>query len=147
MGKDGKAFNYYRKALKYDSDNAMVLNNYAYFLSLKDKRLDAALAMSTRATELEPSNATYVDTHAWVLHRLGRNEEAKSVMSQALSLSAQRDASLLAHYGDILWALGEKFMADTYWKKAVSQGYDKEAMEEHIAEIKSKSEAKKSKKR
>lgn len=147
MGKDGKAFNYYRKALKYDSDNAMVLNNYAYFLSLKDKRLDAALAMSTRATELEPSNATYVDTHAWVLHRLGRNEEAKSVMSQALSLSAQRDASLLAHYGDILWALGETFMADTYWKKAVSQGYDKEAMEEHIAEIKSKSEAKKSKKR
>ncbi len=147
MGKDGKAFNYYRKALKYDSDNAMVLNNYAYFLSLKDKRLDAALTMSTRATELEPSNATYVDTHAWVLHRLGRNEEAKSVMSQALSLSAQRDASLLAHYGDILWALGETFMADTYWKKAVSQGYDKEAMEEHIAEIKSKSEAKKSKKR
>lgn len=147
MGKDGKAFNYYRKALKYDSDNAMVLNNYAYFLSLKDKRLDVALAMSTRATELEPSNATYVDTHAWVLHRLGRNEEAKSVMSQALSLSAQRDASLLAHYGDILWALGETFMADTYWKKAVSQGYDKEAMEEHIAEIKSKSEAKKSKKR
>ena len=147
MGKDGKAFNYYRKALKYDSNNAMVLNNYAYFLSLKDKRLDAALAMSTRATELEPSNATYVDTHAWVLHRLGRNEEAKSVMSQALSLSAQRDASLLAHYGDILWALGETFMADTYWKKAVSQGYDKEAMEEHIAEIKSKSEAKKSKKR
>jgi tetratricopeptide (TPR) repeat protein len=147
MGKDGKAFKYYRKALKYDGDNAMVLNNYAYFLSLKDKRLDAALAMSTRATELEPSNATYVDTHAWVLHRLGRNEEAKSVMSQALSLSAQRDASLLAHYGDILWALGETFMADTYWKKAVSQGYDMEAMEEHIAEIKSKSEAKKSKKR
>jgi Tfp pilus assembly protein PilF len=147
MGKDSKAFNYYRKALKYDGDNAMVLNNYAYFLSLKDKRLDAALAMSTRATELEPSNATYVDTHAWVLHRLGRNEEAKSVMSQALSLSAQRDASLLAHYGDILWALGETFMADTYWKKAVSQGYDMEAMEEHIAEIKSKSEAKKSKKR
>ena len=147
MGKDSKAFKYYRKALKYDGDNAMVLNNYAYFLSLKDKRLDKALAMSTRATELEPNNATYVDTHAWVLHRLGRNEEAKSVMSTALSLSAQRDDSLLAHYGDILWALGEEFMADTYWKKAVSQGYDKEAMDEHIAEIKSKREAKKSRKR
>ena len=147
MGKDSKAFKYYRKALKYDGDNAMVLNNYAYFLSLRDKRLDKALAMSTRATELEPNNATYVDTHAWVLHRLGRNEEAKSVMSTALSLSAQRDDSLLAHYGDILWALGEEFMADTYWKKAVSQGYDKEAMDEHIAEIKSKREAKKSRKR
>jgi predicted negative regulator of RcsB-dependent stress response len=60
-------------------------------------------------------------------------------MSQALSLSAQRDASLLVHYGDILWALGEKFMADTYWKKAVQQGFDKDALEEHIAELKSES--------
>ena len=146
MGKDNKAFKYYRKALKYDSDNAMVLNNYAYFLSLLDKELDKALSMSTRAIELEPNNATYVDTHAWVLHRLGRNDEAKSVMSTALSLSAQRDASLLAHYGDILWALGETFMADTYWKKAVAQGYDAEAMEQHIAELKAASTPKKSKK-
>ena len=125
----------------------MVLNNYAYFLSLRDKDLNKALAMARKATSLEPNNATYVDTLAWVLHRLGENNEAKSVMSQALSLSAQRDASLLAHYGDILWSLGETFMADTYWKKAVSQGYDKDAMEEHIAEIKAASEQNKSKKR
>ena len=147
LGRMEECYAAYDSALALIPDNALVLNNYAYFLSLKDKRLDKALAMSTRATELEPNNATYVDTHAWVLHRLGRNEEAKSVMSTALSLSAQRDDSLLAHYGDILWALGEEFMADTYWKKAVSQGYDKEAMDEHIAEIKSKREAKKSRKR
>lgn len=147
IGKDSKAFKAYRKALGYDANNAMVLNNYAYFLALLDKELDKALEMSIRATELEPGNATYVDTKAWVLHRLGRNEEAKSVMSQALSLSAQRDASLLAHYGDILWALGEKFMADTYWKKAVAQGYDKEAMEQHIAEVTAASDTSKGKKR
>lgn len=147
MGKDGKAFKAYRKALDYDTENAMVLNNYAYFLSLRDEDLNKALAMARKATSLEPNNATYVDTLAWVLHRLGENKEAKSVMSQALSLSAQRDASLLAHYGDILWALGETFMADTYWKKAVSQGYDKDAMEKHIAEIKAASEQNKSKKR
>ena len=146
MGKDGKAFKAYRKALDYDAENAMVLNNYAYFLSLHDKNLNKALEMARKATSLEPNNATYVDTLAWVLHRLGENKEAKSIMSQALSLSAQRDASLLAHYGDILWALGEKFMADTYWKKAVSQGYDKEAMDQHIAEIKATSETSKSKK-
>ena len=38
-------------------------------------------------------------------------------------------------------------MADTYWKKAVAQGYDKEAMDAHIAEIKTASETTKSKKR
>ena len=56
-------------------------------------------------------------------------------MRQALSLSSQRDASLLMHYGDILWALGEKFLAETYWEKAVSNGYDSEEMERHKAEL------------
>lgn len=137
MGRDNKAFKAYRKALTFNADNIVVLNNYAYFLSILDKDLDRALEMSKRAIELEPNNATYVDTYAWVLHRLGRNEEAKSAMSQALSLSSQRDASLLVHYADILWALGEKFMADTYWKKAAELGFDSEALEEHIAELKS----------
>ena len=54
---------------------------------------------------------------------------------QALSISGQRDSSLLVHYGDILWALGEEFMAETYWQKAVERGYDKEEMEQHIDRI------------
>lgn len=135
MGDDKRAFKAYRKALKYNADNILVLNNYAYFLALLDSDLEHALQMSARAVELEPDNASYVDTYAWILHRLGRNDEAKGVMRQALSISGQRDDSLLAHYGDILWALGEKFMAETYWQKAVERGYDKEAMERHIEEI------------
>lgn len=135
MGDDKRAFKAYRKALKYDGNNILVLNNYAYFLSLLDRDLERALEMSKRAIEGEPDNASYLDTYAWILHRLGRNEEAKSIMRQALSISGQRDSSLLAHYGDILWALGEKFMAETYWQKAVDRGYDKEEMERHIADI------------
>lgn len=138
MGDDKSAFRYYRRALGLDADNALVLNNYAYFLSLKDKNLDEALTMAERAMTLKPNNASYVDTYAWVLHRLGRNEEAKRAMRQALTLSSQMDDSLLMHYGDILWALGEKFMAETYWQKAVERGYDKGLMEAHIKEIKSK---------
>lgn len=138
MGDDKSAFRYYRRALTLDADNALVLNNYAYFLSLKDKNLDEALTMAERAMTLKPNNASYVDTYAWVLHRLGRNEEAKRAMRQALTLSSQMDDSLLMHYGDILWALGEKFMAETYWQKAVERGYDKGLMEAHIKEIKSK---------
>lgn len=147
MGNDKRAFKAYRKALNYNPENVLVLNNYAYFLSLLDQDLERALIMSKKAVDLESNNASYVDTYAWILHCLGRNEEAKKIMMTALSLSAQRDTSLLIHYGDILWALGEKFMADTYWKKAVEQGYDKHALEEHIAEVKAGSKKLKSKKR
>ena len=136
MGNDKRAFKAYRKALVYNPENVLVLNNYAYFLSLLERNLEHALIMSKKAVKLESNNASYVDTYAWILHRLGRNDEAKKMMMTALSLSAQREPSLLIHYGDILWALGEKFMADTYWKKAVEQGYDKHALEEHIAEVK-----------
>lgn len=138
MGEDKSAFRYYRRALSLDEDNALVLNNYAYFLSLMDKDLKEALLMSERAMSLRPNNASYVDTYAWVLHRMGRNEEAKKAMRQALTLSSQMDASLLCHYADILWALDEKFMAETYWQKAVERGYDKGLMDAHIKEIKSK---------
>lgn len=134
-GNDRAAFKAYDRALRLNSDNVLVLNNYAYFLSLLDKELERALAMAKQAITLEKSNATYIDTYAWVLHRLGRNEEAKASMRQALSLSRQRDPDLLAHYADILWALGEKFMAETYWKKAVEMGYDSDEMERHIESI------------
>jgi tetratricopeptide (TPR) repeat protein len=136
MENDKAAFKAYRKALDYNANNILVLNNYAYFLSLKNQELERALEMSYRAMSGEPGNAAYVDTYAWILHLLGRNDEAKTYMRQALTISSQRDASLLCHYGDILWALGEKFMAETYWKKAIERGYDSREMEAHIAEIK-----------
>lgn len=147
MGNDKRAFKAYRKALNYNPENVLVLNNYAYFLSLLERDLEHALIMSKKAVDLESNNANYLDTYAWILHCLGRNDEAKKIMMTALSLSAQRDASLLIHYGDILWALGEKFMADTYWKKALELGYDKVALEEHIAEVMAGGTKSKTKKR
>ena len=138
MGKDKRCFRYYKRALKLDTENAMVLNNYAYFLSLLNRDLDIALKMAEMALKLKPNEATYVDTYAWILHCMGRNEEAKAAMKQALALSSQMDDALLMHYADILWALGEQFMAETYWQKAVERGYDKELMDAHIQEIKSK---------
>ena len=136
MGETKRCFKAYDKALGYNKDNILVLNNYAYFLSLLDKELERALDLSSRAIYLEATNPTYLDTHAWVLHRLGRNQEAKRIMRQALSLDGQRSADLLAHYGDILWALGEEFMAETYWQKAVERGYDSSAMQSHITSLK-----------
>lgn len=134
-GNDKRAFAAYDKALRYNSDNMLVLNNYAYFLSLTGRNLERALTMSQRALYLAPDNYSYIDTHAWVLHCLGRDDEAKVLMRQALSLSSQRDPDILAHYGDILWALGEHFLAETYWEKAVDNGYDAELMEEHRAKL------------
>lgn len=127
----------YDKALKINPDNESVLNNYAYFLSLEGRNLDRALQMSERATELSQNNATYLDTRAWVLYRLGRYEEAKRIMRQALSLDRTDSPELKIHYGDILAALGDSYMAEVYWRRALEHGYkDAAAIEARIEKLK-----------
>ena len=116
----------------------MVLNNYAYFLSLDNRDLERALTMITRALALSENNSTYLDTMAWVLYRLVRYAEAKKYMQQALSLDRANSAELAMHYGDILHALGEEFMAKTYWRKALERGADKEEVEKRFLPEKTK---------
>jgi tetratricopeptide (TPR) repeat protein len=71
-----------------------------------------------------------------VLYRLGLYAEAKRYMQQALSLSRSDSAVLWLHYGDILIALDEKFMAEIYWKKALEGGYeDPDAIVERIQRL------------
>lgn len=131
-----KCYAAYDKALRYDRDNVSVLNNYAYFLSLDGRDLNRALEMSSRAVALTDNNPTYLDTYAWVLFKLGRLEEAKRYLQQAVAFDGRKSPELLIHYGDVLAALGEKFMAETYWKKALENGYDPKEVELRIRRMK-----------
>ncbi|MBR2423900.1 MAG: tetratricopeptide repeat protein [Tidjanibacter sp.] len=135
IGKPDKSFSWYAKALEQNPDNALVLNNWAYFLSEYNKDLDRALAMSVRACELVPSNPTYLDTQAWILHLLGRSAEAKTVMMQAVSLDTTGDDTLLLHYAEILAATGSNFMARMYYNKALEAGGDKDYIEQRLSAI------------
>lgn len=123
-GKMKQAFAQYEKALRYDPNNDLVLNNYAYFLSEEGRELDRALGMASRAIKLVENSATYLDTYAWVLYKLGNYADARRAMQQALPLDRENSPVLLVHYGDILYALGEKFMASVYWKRARDAGYE-----------------------
>ena len=137
-----ECFAAYEKALALYPDNAMVLNNYAYFLSELDMELEKALTMSTRAIMLSENNSTYLDTHAWVLYKIGRYDEARNVMRKALMLDRSGSEALLMHYGDILYALKDKFMAETYWKKALEAGADPREVERRMAMLKETSDEK-----
>lgn len=138
-----KSYDAYYKALKYNADNAVVLNNFAYHLSVTGKSLKQALTMSQRATTLSPNNATYLDTLAWVYYKLGRYEEAKKVMQQAMSFDNENSAELALHYGDILEALGSTFLAQTYWRKALERGTDPEKIDSRIKAQKARIESEK----
>ncbi len=129
-------FESYEKSLALQESNAMVLNNYAYFLSEEtndEELLEKAMKMSARAIHLEKGNATYLDSFAWILYKLGRLEQARTHMRQALSLDTSKSPELPLHYGDILFALNERFMAETYWKRALEMGANKQEIEQRLA--------------
>ena len=134
-GDNKSAYRYYEKALKLKPDSPIVLNNFAYYLSEEQRDLERALQMAEKANELEPQNATYIDTHAWVLYQLGRYEEAQTVMRRALVLDANNSSELLLHYGDILYALGQTFMAQTYWQRALEAGADGAVIEARLRQL------------
>ncbi|MCD8071700.1 MAG: tetratricopeptide repeat protein [Alistipes sp.] len=126
QGNDKKSYKYYDQALSLWDGNTVVLNNYAYFLSVEGKELGKALSMARKVMDQEPSNPTYIDTYAWVLFKMGRLEEAKAAMRKAVSLDASNSSELLIHYGDILYALGDEYMATVYWKRALDAGHDED---------------------
>ena len=118
VGEETKAFDAYDRVLATDPDNVLVLNNYAYYLSLKNEDLDKALRMAARAVELEPKNATYLDTYAWVLFMKGNYVEAEKQMKQALKLMKTPDPVYYEHYADIIQKLGREKEALEYQVKA-----------------------------
>lgn len=123
-----RSYMYYEKALLYYYDNAAVLNNYAYFLSLEGSQLERAEQMASRAVELN-RNASNLDTYAWILHLRGEHAEAQRLMRQALALDEGTSADLQMHYGDILYALENYALAKSYWQRALQYGAEREAVE------------------
>ena len=114
IGDKKKAFAAYEEALKIDPDQATVLNNYAYYLSLEGRKLRKALKMSRRAVELDPDNASYLDTCGWLLYLLKKPKEAKPYFKHAMLYGGKDSAVVLEHYAKVLAALGEDNLASFY---------------------------------
>lgn len=129
-----KSFKAYEKALENGPNNDHVLNNYSYFLSLANKDLDKALEMSSKLIEQHPNNPTYLDTHGWVLYTNGKFKESKKFLEKAVSLD--EDGTVIEHYGDVLFQLGEVEEAIRQWERARDLGSASELIEKKIADRK-----------
>ncbi|MEP1096296.1 MAG: hypothetical protein ABJG78_14365 [Cyclobacteriaceae bacterium] len=124
----------YDKALENQPTNDHVLNNYSYFLSLRKKDLDKALKMSTKLVEQHPENPTYLDTHGWVLYVDGQFKESKKFLEKAVLLDD--DGTIIEHYGDVLFQLGDVEGAIVQWEKARLSGEASENIDKKIADRK-----------
>ena len=126
LGDNRHAYECYDSCLLYRPDEAMVLNNYAYYLSLEEKQLEKAEEMSRRSLEKESDNYTYIDTYAWILFKQKKYTEAKEYIDKALAIMGDdieaNDATIIEHAGDIYAKNGQKERAVEFWQQAVDLG-------------------------
>ena len=136
LGDDEKAFEAYDSCLIYTPNDVGALNNYAYYLSLKNQDLERAEQMSAKTLVQEPDNYTYIDTYAWILFMLERYDEAKVQIDKALEVMGDDisadDSNIVEHAGDIYYKTGDKDGALRLWQKAKDLGSDSKTLEKKL---------------
>lgn len=114
-----KADRNFDEALKIKED-ASTLNNYAYYLSVRNERLADALKMSEKSLKLMPDTKVFLDTYGWILYKQGKYEIAKGYIERAIE--GDGDADVLEHLGDIHFKLNNTAKALEYWQRAKKVG-------------------------
>lgn len=128
------AFVYYRKALQYDPENTLALNNCAYHLAVSGVDLDDALAMIEKVMSIENDNPTSLDTYAWVLFRRKEYAKAREIIDRTLQLIPEDEmsADVLEHAGDIYFMDAEPEKAVEFWKSALKLAPDNDILRRKV---------------
>ena len=132
LGRTDSAFALYDKALVYDPDNLLAMNNCAYFMACNDIDLDRALTLIEKVVAADPENPTDLDTYAWVLFKRKEYVKAREAIDKALEHDKAPGAEVLEHAGDIYFMDREPAKALEFWKRALEHDPDNEILKTKI---------------
>jgi tetratricopeptide (TPR) repeat protein len=126
LGQLELAENDLRQIILVEPDNAAAINALGYTLADLTERYGEAEQLIRRAYELQPEDASIIDSMGWVSYRLGRLREAEAYMREAWKV--MRNAEIAAHLGEVLWARGQKDEARSLWKLGLEMESDNEVL-------------------
>ena len=126
----------FEKAVKLDPRNYLIMNNYAYYLALRNENLDKAVLLIEKAARALPNDASIADTYALILLKGGKYAIARTWIEKALQNNEAENSVYLEHYGDILFFTGEQENALIQWKKSRDAGNDSPQLKRKIDEKK-----------
>lgn len=126
-----KSDSVYELILSKDPNNLNALNNYSYYLSLREEKLDRALELSEKLIGLQKDQPIYFDTYAWVLFKSKNYDDALFMIDRAISLDPNQSI-YYNHKGDILFRLNKIDDAVNMWIKARELGDNSELLNNKI---------------
>jgi len=115
-----------RRIISIQPNNAAAINALGYTLADLTERYDEAEELILLAYELQPEDASIIDSMGWISYRLGRLAEAEAYMREAWKI--MRNAEVAAHLGEVLWARGQKDEARSTWQLGLELESDNEIL-------------------
>ena len=94
--------------------------------------MEKARTMSEKVNKIVPNNANYLDTFGWVYFKMKDYTKSEEIFKKALEIGGKEDATILEHYGDVLYHLNRKSKALEYWQKAKDKGNDSSTLQKKI---------------
>ncbi|MFT3718025.1 tetratricopeptide repeat protein [Pseudorhodoferax sp.] len=115
-----------RRLIALRPDYHHAYNALGYSLADRNVRLDEAKRLIQKALEFVPNDPFIADSLGWVEFRLGNREEALRILERAFT--AKPDAEIAAHFGEVLWAAGQRERALAIWREGLALSADNETL-------------------
>ena len=110
----------FNKAIGMSPDYHNAMNYLGYMWADINRNLDEAAKHITKANELSPDNASYVDSLGWLYFRQGKFTEALAELQRAAELMKDEpDSTIHEHIGDTHQQLGQAAEAKAQWETSL----------------------------
>lgn len=123
-----------RQILKLHPDDPAALNSLGYILADRTQRFSEARELLEKARQLKPDDAAIMDSIGWLHYRTGQYPEALTYLRNAYS--AEPNAEIGAHLGEILWMLGDKTEAQRIWQESIKLAPNDPVIQETLHRLK-----------
>jgi tetratricopeptide (TPR) repeat protein len=111
-------------------EDPTLLNALGYTLADHSLELPHAESLIRRALTVMPDSPAALDSLGWVRFRAGDAKGASGTLERAYSLG--HDAEIAAHWGEALWASGDRAEARRVWASALARDPDSKPLKATI---------------
>ena len=123
-----------RQVIQLKPDYHHAYNALGYSLADRNVRLSEARDLIRKAIEFAPADPFIKDSLGWVEFRMGNPLEAVRIFEAAYK--ARPDAEIAAHFGEVLWSLGQRDRALAIWKEGQLINAENETLLETLKRLK-----------
>ena len=104
-----------RRVIELKPEYHNAYNALGYSFAERNIRLPEARQLIQKALEYVPNDPFIRDSLGWVEFRMGNRAEASRIFAEAFK--AKPDAEIAAHFGEVLWSMGEREKALAIWRE------------------------------